>query len=165
MFEKNRYDRRLKIHKSILISIWVAFPILILMALAGIRTVHIVGTSMFPSIQHNDYMVSIEKYDRINRFDFVCLLHHGRSLIKRAIGLPGDRITINANRLIINGHELTERYLFENPEYIKELDIVLKEDEYFVLGDNRNISLDSRSFGPVKSEQITEKVVMRVWRQ
>ncbi len=87
--------------------------------------------------------------------------------IKRVIGLPGETIQILGSDIYINGERLEEDYgkmPITNPGMAKE-PITLEDDEYFVLGDNREISLDSRydSVGPVKKELIAGKAVLRIW--
>jgi len=70
-----------------------------------------------------------------------------RRLIKRVIGMPGEEITITKGKVYINGKELSEEYLKNNTQTIAETKITLKSDEYFVMGDNRANSLDSRIYG------------------
>lgn len=87
--------------------------------------------------------------------------------IKRVIGLPGETIQIQGSDIYIDGERLEEDYgkmPITNPGIAKE-PITLEDDEYFVLGDNREISLDSRydSVGPVKKELIAGKAVLRIW--
>lgn len=85
--------------------------------------------------------------------------------VKRIIGLPGEKVQIKGSDIYINDKKLTENYgkdpitdpgIAENP-------IILGEDEYFVLGDNREISEDSRFFGPVKHENLLGHAVLRVY--
>lgn len=87
--------------------------------------------------------------------------------IKRVIGLPGETIQIQGSDIYIDGERLEENYgkmPITNSGIAKD-PITLEDDEYFVLGDNREISLDSRyeSVGPVKKELIAGKAVLRIW--
>ena len=87
--------------------------------------------------------------------------------IKRVIGLPGETVQIQGSDIYIDGERLEEDYgkmPITNPGIAKD-PITLEDDEYFVLGDNREISLDSRydSVGPVKKELIAGKAVLRIW--
>ena len=76
-------------------------------------------------------------------------------IIKRVIGLPGESVMYEEGKLYINGKCVEDSYSLSST---KDFDnIVLKEDEYFVLGDNREVSKDSRMIGPVKKEQILGK--------
>ncbi len=87
------------------------------------------------------------------------------ALIKRVIGLPGDTIEFSTGQVLINGKVLDEPYLHD---VLTNCSIVcgpltLGPDQYFMLGDNRLNSLDSRSFGPIPSDQIVGRVVLRYW--
>ncbi len=85
-------------------------------------------------------------------------------LVKRVIGLPGDEINIEDGYVFVNGERLEEEYL-SVPTNAKSLDypLIVQEDSYFVLGDNRTVSLDSRDFGSVPIEKIEGRVMFRFW--
>ena len=101
--------------------------------------------------------VTYGDYISIDGFEKHAQLH------KRVIAMPGDHLTIHDSVIIINGKKLKEDYLAPiNRHFAGEVDIVLGEDEYFVMGDNRNISYDSREFGPIHKEQIWGKTIARV---
>ncbi len=84
-------------------------------------------------------------------------------LIKRVIGLPGETVEIADNEVLINGIPLAEPYLREVARTSSMDRITIPEDEYFVMGDNRSRSLDSRSFGPVTREEIVGKAFVIIW--
>jgi signal peptidase I len=85
-----------------------------------------------------------------------------RDLVKRVIGLPGDRLEIRDGVVIVNGRELIEPYIKD--EWRGQMDaIVIQPDHYFVMGDNRNFSLDSRAFGPVDEDDIVGKAMVSWW--
>ncbi len=86
-------------------------------------------------------------------------------LIKRLIGLPGEKIEFRHQAVYINGKELIETYLNEPCEevYCPDQSWNLGADEYFFMGDNRNHSRDSRAFGSIKRKQIVGRAVMRWW--
>lgn len=81
-------------------------------------------------------------------------------LIKRIVGLPGERVEILNGQLYIDGKALAENYLKETPEREDAPPTVLEKDEYFVLGDNRNKSDDSRFNGPVNVDQIRGRAIL-----
>ena len=92
-----------------------------------------------------------------------------RDFVKRVIGLPGERVRISGGEIFINGERLQETYLAES-DLRRDMDCVpntlgcvLAEDEYFVLGDNRDHSNDSRDWGPVRLEVIVGKVWFVYW--
>lgn len=87
------------------------------------------------------------------------------SYIKRVIGLPGERVTIYNGKVYINGKELIEDYLDENvtTKMVNYNDVVVPEGYVFLMGDNRDESMDSRTFGCVPIEKIEGKVKFRYW--
>ena len=88
----------------------------------------------------------------------------GRTLVKRVAGLPGERVEIVAGRLLVDGFEITEPYVtaeHRSRESAPARD--LGEGEYFVLGDNRGASLDSRTFGPVRRERLRGRAAFIYW--
>lgn len=86
-------------------------------------------------------------------------------LIKRVIGLPGETIEIRDNTVFIDGVALEESYLEEatRTRWDNREPMLIGEDEYFVMGDNRTRSLDSRRFGPVSREEIVGKAFVIIW--
>ncbi len=129
------------------------------------------GFSMEPSYRHGyHYLVDRSVYRRKppERGHVVVLTHpslDGKALLKRVVGLPGERVSLTNSRVLINGELLNEPYLSSpggaNPLW--DLEWVLGQDECFVLGDNRSNSLDSRRLGPVKGDCIVGKVWFRYW--
>lgn len=86
-------------------------------------------------------------------------------LIKRVVGLPGERIEMRERSVYINGVFFDEPYINEpcNPVRCPNASWDLAEDEYFLMGDNRNRSRDSREFGPVPFEQLIGEALIRYW--
>ena len=87
------------------------------------------------------------------------------AIIKRVIGVPGDKIAIKNNVLYLNGEALQEDYIKEEMKTADIEEFTLGEDEYFICGDNRNNSLDSRSeiLGPVHRDEIYGKIFMKLF--
>jgi signal peptidase I len=87
------------------------------------------------------------------------------ALIKRAIGLPGDTIELRDGAVLVNGVPLAEPYVNGAPTLCGSYcePFTLAPNEYFLLGDNRANSLDSRSFGPIPADQLVGRVVLRYW--
>ena len=87
--------------------------------------------------------------------------------VKRVFGLPGETIQIIGNDIYINGEKIEDEYaknvIKDEDAGVASTPITLGEDEYFVLGDNRKVSLDSRELGPIKEKNIAGHVVLRIW--
>lgn len=151
----------------------VALACYLIVTFVGQRT-EVSGTSMAPTLQNGDNLIVDKLSYRFRdpeRFDVIVLkyLHKADThYIKRIIGLPGETVQIKDGQPYINGE------LLESDIYGSELmlsagrasePITLGEDEYFVLGDNRNGSKDSRTedVGNVKKSQIVGKAFVRIW--
>jgi signal peptidase I len=134
------------------------------------QPVRVEGTSMMPRLENHDRLF-INKFvyhlEAINRGDVVVFhypLDPTKSYIKRVIGLPGDRIRISDGRVWLNGKMLREAYV---PARYRDDDsmaaMVVPKDSYFVMGDHRSISSDSRAFGPVERSLIYGKAEFIYW--
>ncbi|WP_295138172.1 signal peptidase I [uncultured Catenibacterium sp.] len=134
--------------------------------------VKVKGTSMMPTIYDGDFilMTGITSHKQIYRFDIVDVrsAQLKEDIIKRVIGLPGEEISYKNDRLYINGQFVEEPFLklsFMQEEkrklgltqYTRDFRVKLKQNEYFLLGDNRPFSYDSRYFGPIHIEDIRAK--------
>lgn len=117
--------------------------------------------SMYPTIDVGDYSFATFNFKEIHRGDMIAFkdpFGSGDNYIKRVIGLPNETIEIKDHELYINGEKYDDIFKYsEIPETYYQID--LDEDEYFVMGDNRSISLDSRDFGPIKYQDIIAKVI------
>lgn len=133
------------------------------------------GDSMEPNL-HNRDEVLVQHFGEIKRFDIVVItMPSGDTYIKRVIGLPGETVSYRNDRLYINNQYIPEKFLAplsldKNQTYTSDftLNDLLKikkipAGQYFVLGDNRRISKDSRTFGTVRTEWIQGKAIMIYW--
>jgi signal peptidase I len=134
------------------------------------QPVRVEGTSMLPRLEDDDRLF-INKFvyhiSAIERGDVV-VFHYPRdpqkSYIKRVIALPGDRLWIDHGVVWLNGKPLTEMYVPEEYRDSRSFaEIVVPEDCYFMMGDHRSISSDSREFGPVEHSLIYGKAVFVYW--
>lgn len=147
------------------IKVWIKENILfiiVLIAIILIRTflyspIRVNGTSMYPTLQDKEFMIlnKIALKDGIDRFDIVVVKTNNTNIIKRVIALPGESVMYKDNKLYINGKVMEDNYSKTATEDFDN--IVLKEDEYFVMGDNREVSKDSRIIGPVNIKSIKGK--------
>lgn len=115
------------------------------------------GASMEPTLYNNE-LVLINKIGLnkgINRYDIVVVKYENSTIIKRVIGLSNETVEYIDNTLYINGEKVSTLVDFE---YTKDFKLTAGKNEYIVLGDNRNISKDSRIIGPVKESDIIGKV-------
>ena len=135
----------------------------------------IVSGSSMESTLHNKENLLVEKvsyrFKDPDRFDVIVFYPYGREsddyYIKRVIGLPGETVQIKGDTIYINGEEIKENYGKDPMVYagIAEEPLKLADDEFFVLGDNREVSEDSRyeEVGPVKRENIEGKAILRIY--
>ena len=121
------------------------------------------GESMMKTLHDGDIMIlDIIDYrlHGLKRFDIVVVDEGDELLIKRVIGLPGEEIEYKDNKLYVNGKKVSDKYASQETEDFSE---VVPKGEYFVLGDNRTNSLDSRAFGTFSSKKIKGKTSMIVF--
>ena len=132
------------------------------------------GQSMEPNFSQNDYLIIDEMSYRLGdpeRGDIVVFKYPedpSKRFIKRVIGLPGETVDVSNGQVIINGKDgskvLDETgYLPYNVFTTGNVKISMREDEYFVMGDNRAVSFDSRSWGILPRKNIIGKVFLRAW--
>jgi signal peptidase I len=139
----------------------------------AVQAVHVEGLSMFATLDDNDYLIANKIDYRLHapqRGDIIILRppsDNSKDFIKRIIALPGERILISQGIVYINGHKLDEPYL---PEQWTQLDnwggpdgMIVPPNAYFVMGDNRNRSQDSRIFGFIGRDRIDGRAWFRIW--
>jgi signal peptidase I len=157
--------------KAIVIAVILAFVIRTYL----FAPIIVDGESMMPTLQNHERTV-LNKFgtdiDDIERFDVV-VFHatEDKDYIKRVIGLPGDHIEYKNDNLYVNGEVYEEPYLDEYKQQIPSepltwdfsLDQTVPENELFVMGDNRQNSLDSREIGTISIEQVVGKANFVYW--
>lgn len=152
--------------RDLLVSVAVSAFIIIFLY----QPVRVEGTSMLPVLEDQDRLFVNKmayRVGEIQRGDVVVFLYphdHRKSYIKRVIALPGDDLKIDHGHVFVNGKEMTERYVpprFEDSRSLPES--IVPDHEYFVMGDHRSISSDSRDFGPVDRDLIYGKAAFVYW--
>jgi len=140
-----------------------------------IQPFFVLGASMEPTYYNHEYLIVDEISYRFNspkRGDVIVFKYPediSQFFIKRVIGLPGERVVVSGGEVTVYNSENTEGIMLKEPyipEYVKtfgDIDIALEANEFFVLGDNRTASLDSRRFGALKKEYIIGKAWIRGW--
>lgn len=112
------------------------------------------GNSMYPTLKDKQ-VVRVSKIKEISRFDIVIAKKHDNYLIiKRVIGLPDEKVEYKDNHLYINEKPVTESFIDLYLTKTEDFTYTLKDDEYFLLGDNREYSTDSRELGAFKKEKL-----------
>ncbi len=158
--------------KSFVKEIWVYVVLIIVILLIKkfiVMPIKVNGTSMIDTLHHNDIMILDKisyRFNDIKRFDIVVIDDKEELIIKRIIGLPGEYIEYKDNKLYVNGKYVKENFSHkETSDYsIEELDETkVPENSYFVLGDNRVNSKDSRIIGFIPKEQILGKTSLTVF--
>jgi signal peptidase I len=157
--------------KYILLALIVVIPIRAYIAQPFI----VQGNSMFPTLHNHEYLIvneMVKLTQRYTRGDVV-ILHYpndpSRYFVKRIIGLPGETVTIKGTEVTISGPMHTEPFVLNEPyvaESQKKNDFVtrsLNYDEFFVMGDNRAQSSDSRIWGPVPREYMDGTALLRLF--
>jgi signal peptidase I len=152
--------------RDVVVSVVVSAFIIIFLY----QPVRVEGTSMLPMLEDQDRLVINKlayRVGEIHRGDVVVFLYphdHEKSYIKRVIALPGDDLRIDHGQVYVNNHLVPEPYVpkpFEDDRSQPEMTV--PTHEYFVMGDHRSISSDSREFGPVDRELIYGKAAFVYW--
>ena len=147
------------------------FFIIIIIVVFIVGLAQVVGSSMQPTLRQDDIVVVSKIHYRlfsVNRFDIVSFRHQdAQYLIKRVIGLPGEHIAYFDNDLYVDG-EIVEEYFLDDIRTgnfeLEKIDYqVIPENYYFVMGDNRDNSLDSRTIGLIKRDDLVGKSLLRIF--
>ena len=161
---KRRYNRTLRSTVAILI---VVAALAVLAATLWMPVLRVYGSSMAPTLHNGEILVSVKTED-FSSGDIIAFYHGNKLLIKRYIAGPSDYVNVDEDGSVsVNGTRLDEPYLAEKAygEADIEFPYQVPDQRYFVMGDNRSVSIDSRSsiVGCIAGDQIVGKVVFRVW--
>jgi signal peptidase I len=161
-----------EIAEIIVISLAIIIPIRYFL----VQPFYVKGASMEPNFYDGEYLIIDELNYRLREPErgevivFKYPFDTRQYFIKRVIGLPGEEISIGNGKITVFNSENPKGIYVDETNYMDdgiltfgETKITLNADEYFVLGDNRNASLDSRTFGPLKKDLIIGRVWLRGW--
>lgn len=166
--KRARYaDRYGKTLKSTVYSLIIVAAIAVLVATIFLPVLQIYGSSMSPTLHDGDVVVSLKKTD-LKEQDIVAFYYNNKVLVKRVIAGPGDWVDIDEDGSVsVNSKLVQEPYLHDKAfgECDIDLPYQVPDGKYFVMGDYRSTSIDSRSsmVGCVAEDQIVGKLVLRIW--
>lgn len=155
-------------------TVVIALAIFVVIYLFAAQPHQVRGASMQPNFQNGEYILTDKisyKFRNPERGEVVIFRapkNQELDYIKRVVGLPGEHVKIEKGNIYINGKNLTESYLPHEPiftgTFLQEgQENILGEGEFFVMGDNRNHSSDSRDWGPIIKDLIVGKAILRYW--
>ncbi|MCQ2491702.1 MAG: signal peptidase I [Lachnospiraceae bacterium] len=161
---KNSYFEMLR---STVFTLITVAAVAVLIAVLLLPVLQIYGTSMTPTFSESDIVVSVKGSD-FKTGEVIAFYYNNRILVKRVIGHAGDWVDLdNEGNVYVNGKRLDEPYIKDKAfgDCDIELPYQVPESRIFVLGDHRNVSVDSRNsaIGCIAQEQIVGKIVFRVW--
>ncbi len=155
----------------VLISLAVIIPIRYFL----VQPFYVKGASMEPSFYDKEYLIIDEvsyRFKEPERGDIVVFrypLDPSQFFIKRVVGLPGERVRISGGQVTVFNSQYPQGKALDETDYLNrvftagEKTVTLRDDEFYLLGDNRSASMDSRVFGPVKRKLIIGRVWLRGW--
>lgn len=178
----------LEIIKIFLLALIIIIPIRVFL----FQPFFVQGASMEPNFENSQYLIvnefgykktevgigenilfTVSPFKELERQEVIVFRYPknpSQFFIKRVIGLPGEKIEIKDNKVVIYNDENPEGFVLDEKGYLAEnvktsggATMTLEEDEYFVMGDNRNFSSDSRSWGPISEGDIIGKAFIRAW--
>ncbi len=161
---KHRYSSVLR---STIYTLITVAAVAVLVATLWLPVLQIYGNSMTPTLEDGEIVFSVKTSD-MNPGDIIAFYYNNKILVKRVIAGPGDWVNIDEHgSVFINDEELDEPYLTEKAygEPNIEFPYQVPDDKFFVLGDHRATSVDSRhsEVGCVSQEQVVGKITFRVW--
>lgn len=166
--KRERYKRRFRrLLRSTVNALIVVAAVAALIATLVLPVLQIAGTSMEPSLKDGNIVLLI-KTDKLKTGDLCAFYYSNKILIKRIIAIPGDYIWIEEDgQVFLNGQELSEPYVSEKSlgECDTEFPYQVPENSYFMMGDHRETSIDSRSsvIGCIAEDQIIGKILCKIW--
>ena len=166
--QRVRYkDQYARVLRNTIYALITVAAIAVLVATLLLPVLQIYGSSMTPTLDEGEIVISV-KGSSFQQGDIVAFYYNNKILVKRLIAMPGDWVDIDEfGNVFVNGEKLEEPYLTEKAfgDTTIELPYQVPESRYFVMGDHRATSVDSRNtaVGCVAEEQIVGKIIFRIW--
>ena len=166
--KRERYKHRYgTVLRSTIYTLITVAAVAVLVATLLLPVLQIYGNSMSPTLTDGDIVLSLKGSD-FKTGDIIAFYYNNKILVKRVIAGPGDWVNIDKEgNVTVNGEALDEPYVTQKAygETNIELPYQVPEDRCFIIGDNRDVSLDSRNtaVGCVASDEIVGKVMFRIW--
>jgi len=163
----------LKIFNKLILGLIYSLSLLTLLYVFVVQPFPINGESMKPTINDGDILLTYKlgyRFGNPKRGDIVvfkspeknqCTNNDKCDFIKRVIGLPGDSVIVNSGKVYLNGILFEEPYAFKDQKGVKE--VIVEDNKYYLMGDNRSVSFDSRDYGVVDKKDIIGNAVIRIW--
>lgn len=171
-FGRSTLDFIAEVVKVVVISLAIIIPTRYFL----IQPFYVKGASMEPNFHNHEYLIIDEisyRFREPERGETVVFKYPrdpNQYFIKRIVGLPGEKVQIDQGKVIIYNEENPDGALLDESLYLQtlvktvgNLVVELGDDQYYLLGDNRNASLDSRNFGPVEDDLIIGRTWIRGW--
>ena len=168
--EHARDERHLRMLRSWMRDLFFSLSISLFIILFVYQPVKVEGGSMEPGLEDQEHIFINKlayRLENIQRGDIVVFRYPRdprKSFIKRVVGLPGDRVRVSDGQVYLNGRRTDEPYVPDNYRDSRSFpEVKVPPNNYFVLGDHRSMSKDSRDFGPVPRSYIYGKAVFGYW--
>ncbi len=166
--EREKYKKKYrKALMSTIYSLIIVAAVAVLIATLALPVMEISGSSMEPTLNDKE-IVLLMKTTKFKESELICFSYQNKLLIKRVIGKAGDSIKIDELGFVyVNGQAIVEPYVTDRA--LGECDLkfpyIVPENHYFVMGDHRSTSIDSRSsvIGAINKDQIVGKIMFRIW--